>query len=150
MITIRPYDPQDRAACLAIMASNIPAFFAPEEKDEFAAFLDNAEHPYLVLEFKGQIVGCGGYMINQARMEAGLNWGMIHDAFHGRGLGRWLLNARLDAIRESGQVARVVIDTSQHSAPFFARFGFVETTITPNGYGPGLDQVDMTLALNTP
>lgn len=46
---IRPYAPEDRAACLALFDSNVPNFFAPHERAEFAAWLlDPSE--YFVLE----------------------------------------------------------------------------------------------------
>lgn len=40
-------------------------------------------------------------------------------------------------------VTQVALDTSQHTAPFYARPDFREVRRTPSGYGPGLDRVDM-------
>lgn len=51
--------------------------------------------------------------------------------------------ARLQALG----VTRAVLDTSQFTAPFYARLGFQEVRRTPNGYGPGLDRVDMVVDL---
>ena len=37
------------------------------------------------------------------------------------------------------------LHTTQHSAGFFARFGFETQQITQDGYGSGMDRYDMTL-----
>ena len=39
------------------------------------------------------------------------------------------------------------ISTSQKTAPFFARFGAVIGKVTEDGWGPGLDRVEMTLPI---
>lgn len=36
---VRPFRPEDAPACLAIFHSNVPPFFLPSERNEFAAFL---------------------------------------------------------------------------------------------------------------
>lgn len=59
-----------------------------------------------------------------------------------QGYGSQLLRFRLERLRALG-AREVHLDTSQHSAPFFARFGFREVRRVPGGYGPGLDRVDM-------
>lgn len=46
-----------------------------------------------------------------------------------------------------GPAERIIIDTSQHSQSFFARFGFQQTCFTPDYYAPGLHRVDMELEL---
>jgi len=46
---LRPYTAADRAACLAVFDSNVPASFAPDERAAFAAYLDGAGARYLVL-----------------------------------------------------------------------------------------------------
>jgi len=44
-------------------------------------------------------------------------------------------------------VRRIRLDTSQHSAPFYARQGFTVTQRTPDGFAPGMDEIKMTLDL---
>jgi hypothetical protein len=39
------------------------------------------------------------------------------------------------------------VAASQHSAPFFARFGARELARTDDGWGPGMHRVDMELPL---
>ena len=67
---------------------------------------------------------------------------MVHPARQRQGHGRTLAQARLDRLRALG-ITHATLDTSQHTAPFYARLGFREVKRTPDGYGPGLHRVDM-------
>lgn len=59
--------------------------------------------------------------------------------------GNRLLSARLEAVRLMPNIQRVVLDTSQHTQAFYARFGFVAQHVVRDGYGAGLDRWDMAL-----
>ena len=147
-VSVRPYAPQDRMACLAIFDGNTPDYFGPSERTEFAAFLDAASVNYLVLETAtGVIVGCGGYYVKSSGGVAGLAWGMVDRAWHKRGLGRVLLDARLALLRRFPDAALVRVNTSQHSRGFFERCGFRAVRVVPDGYAPGIDRVESELAL---
>ncbi|WOB50325.1 GNAT family N-acetyltransferase [Xanthomonas hydrangeae] len=76
---------------------------------------------------------------------ASLCWGMVHPTLHRQGLGTDLLLARLEALRLTPNIQRVVLDTSQHTQAFYARFGFVAQHVVRDGYGAGLDRWDMAL-----
>jgi hypothetical protein len=138
----------DQPACLATFDSNTPDFFAVHERAEFAAFLGWVTDPYfVVIDPAGRPIACGGYFTPSPAV-AVLIWGMVHRDHHRQGIGRFLLIERLQRICQKPEVTAVKIDTSQHSAPFFAQFGFVADKITPDGFGPGLDTVVMILELN--
>jgi len=146
----RPYLPGDLSACLAIFDSNVPTFFAPAERDEFRAFLggiDAGDRPYLVLTRAGVVIACGGLVVGADRHRAGLAWGMVDRAFHGRGLGTCLTQARLELARAIPDLAELTLATSQHTRGFYEGFGFVATKVTPDGFAAGLDRWDMTLRL---
>ncbi len=67
-MNFRPYTTDDYAACLAIFDSNVPMFFAPEERAEFSAFPGKPQGAYFVLVDDGGgglwrvavIAKCGG------------------------------------------------------------------------------------------
>lgn len=148
-LCVRRYQGADQAACLTIFDGLVPQFFAPEERAEFAEFLgDRAQGvaPYLVLLHAGQVVACGGYALRGAR--ARLTWGMVAREVQGTGLGRALTAARLDILRALPDVEAVEIETSQHAAGFYQSFGFEVVRVLADGFGPGLDQWEMTLALD--
>ena len=101
-IVCRPYIFNDRSACLAIFDSNVPTFFAPEERADFCEFLGgiNAEdRPYLVLTCQGSVIACGGLNAMTETRQAVLAWGMVERALHGQGLGTRLTRARLALAR---------------------------------------------------
>ncbi|HEX2080597.1 MAG TPA: GNAT family N-acetyltransferase [Longimicrobium sp.] len=143
---VREYTRADRDACLAVFDSNVPAYFVAAEREAFAAFLDGLPGPYLVVEDgAGAIVGCGGYAIAPETRTADLCWGMVARGRHGTGLGRLLLDARLDGIRADPRVDAVALNTSQHTRGFYERRGFVTERVVPDGFAPGLDRCDMRL-----
>ncbi|MGE4411509.1 MAG: GNAT family N-acetyltransferase [Sphingobium sp.] len=146
---IRAYEMQDKQACLALFDSNVPRFFAPSERNDFARFLEKAAFAcaYRVIERAGRLAGCGGLAIETDGVTATLCWGMIDNALHRQGLGRLLTEIRLREARETPGIRYVRVNTSQHTRDFYARFGFVTEKVTPDGYGPGLDRWDMALPL---
>jgi GNAT superfamily N-acetyltransferase len=147
-VSVRPYTPQDRVACLAIFDGNTPDYFAPFERTEFAAYLDTASVNYLVLETTtGVIIGCGGYYVKSTGGVAGLAWGMVDRVWHKRGFGRVLLEARLALLRRSPDAELVRVNTSQSSLGFFERCGFRVVRVVPSGYAPGIDRVESELGL---
>ncbi|WP_343701056.1 GNAT family N-acetyltransferase [Chitinophaga sp.] len=153
---IRPYLPADKAACLEAFESNMPRFFAPDELADYAGWLDElavrenneitngAEH-YYVMEENGAITGCGGFSVNLQKQEAFMAWGFITNALHKKGLGKALFLYRLHKIREICPACTIILDTTQHSYPFFEKLGFHTVRITKDSYGPGLDRYDMML-----
>jgi N-acetylglutamate synthase-like GNAT family acetyltransferase len=132
---IRLFSPRDRDACLSIFDSNAPPFFAPSERPDFAAFLERANDRYVVVEDAETIVACGGW--GWRERVAILCWGMVRRDRHRAGIGTLLLEHRLNAIAK-GDFDSIEITTSQHSAPFFSRAGFVEVEVTPDHFAPGL------------
>lgn len=136
---IRGYVPADGEACLAIFDSNTPTFFDARERDDFAQFLERQRERYVVLEDEtGRVVACGGWgwRSDEPRI-ALLCWGMVHRDHHRVGIGSVLLAHRLDEIAK-GDFEAIEIVTSQHSAPFFSRAGFVDVEVTLDHFAPGL------------
>lgn len=147
-MNLRSYQTADYAGCLALFDSNVPKFFAPHERAEFAEFLVKSADPYfVVVDQQGGIMGCGGYYLNRDRAAAGLTWGMVDSRLHRQGVGRFLLLARLYRIAQEPAITTVFINTSQHSYGFFAKVGFVVAAIIENGFAEGLDEYKMVLQL---
>lgn len=148
---VRPYCPGDFAACLALFDGNVPQFFAAREREEFVGFLrDHGDLPYLVIEQGGAVVACGGFEVRDGPdglKRGSLTWGMVARERQGQGLGRVLTAARLDALRAVPGVEVVGIETSQHTAGFYAGFGFKAVHVAQDGFGSGIDRWEMTLAL---
>ena len=146
----RAFRREDAAGCLAVFDSNLPDFFSEAERAPFAAFLEALPGPYLVLEDEaGSVVGCGGYAIEEDGRTAALCWGMVMRSLHGSGLGRLLVEERLDRIRQEERATAAILNTSQHTRAFYERFGFVTERVIPDGFGPGLHRCDLRLLLSS-
>lgn len=142
----RAYRFEDREACLAVFASNVPRFFHDGEAQAFAGFLDGEAERYRVVLEGEAIVGCGGFALSDDGRQASLCWGMLRRDRHGQGIGAQLLRARLQAIATTPAVS-VRLVTSQHTAGFYRRFGFEVQSVKTDGIAPGLDAVEMRLSL---
>jgi predicted GNAT family N-acyltransferase len=153
-ITIRDYQPGDRAACIEIFNSNVPKFFTTEELTYFETWLNGqdagevaysnarAEY-YYVAELEGKIVGCGGFYIAREEHVARMAWGMVENSLHKNGYGKELLAYRFKAIEKLYPECEISLDTSQHSYQFFEKSGFVTTKVQKDFYTLGMDRYDM-------
>ncbi len=139
-LVLQPYAEADRAAVLALFDANVPSYFAADERDWLEDSLDDLDGPAFLVTVDGEAAAFGGYEVWDYYDKALLVWGMAHPRFHGRGLGRWLLAARLALIGEETPPTRwVTVDTSPKIAPFFLSQGFETAGLWPHGYRAGGD-----------
>lgn len=140
---LRAYTAADEAACLALFELNTPDFFAPSEREDYAAFLRTAPGEYRVCVEGAQVVGAFG-VFRRTADEGGLHWILIDPRRQGEGLGSWMMSDVMRQCREL-RVQRLHIAASHKSAPFFARFGARALRETADGWGPGMHRIDMEL-----
>ncbi|GLP97588.1 GNAT family N-acetyltransferase [Paraferrimonas sedimenticola] len=143
-LTFKPYTQAQLAGCMALFDSNMPKYFAPEERDEFEDFLKRFAEPdgYLTLWNDEQLIGCGGIAAKQDYVV--LAWGMIDSKRHGKGYGRSLTEQRLVQAQQQFPEKEVQIETSQHSQGFYQKMGFHVTRVEADGFAKGIDLVAMT------
>jgi N-acetylglutamate synthase-like GNAT family acetyltransferase len=144
-ITFRPYRNADRQACTSIFDANCPEFFAPNERQEYEEFLERVSGDYEVCEVDGKILGAFGLFDDGENMKT-LNWILLDPQTQGIGVGSTIME-RVIQLSRTSQTRVVKIAASHKSAPFFARFGASTTSLTKNGWGPGMDRLDMELPL---
>jgi GNAT superfamily N-acetyltransferase len=132
---IRPYEPRDRDACLAIFDSLTPAFLDTSARPHFEAWLDDPSGPFFVLEHDDVRVGCGGYTVDAT--EATLHWGMVRADCQGKGIGRFLLMYRVREIGRTGNVAMILAHSPAPSVGFFEKQGFRANGISIPSSLPG-------------
>jgi hypothetical protein len=146
-MVIREFQPGDSAGCLAVFDSNTPTYFRPHEREDYEQFLSQLPGPYLVVvSDAGEVLACGGYG-RDSDTTAVLTYGMVRADRHGQSLGTRLLEERLRRITTESDVPRVIVNTTQLTEGFFARFGFQTEAVTPDRYAPGLHGVRMSLQL---
>ena len=139
----RPFSRADAEACLAIFDANCPACFAPNERADYENFLEASPEGYEICEVAGRIVAAFGLM-HDDRYGKRLNWIMLDPDSKGVGLGSKIMK-RVVSLGRASQSPLIRIAASDKSAPFFAKFGAVAKEHTQNGWGPGMDRVDMEL-----
>ena len=122
-------------------------YFRDHELEEFLTFLDAAECPYFVVTAGTDVLGCGGFAICPGDHRADLCWGMVDARAHRKGVGAYLLFARLNGIAAHAEVKRVRLGTSQLTDGFFRKYGFCVQSQTADGIADGLDDVEMQLEL---
>lgn len=145
MTTIEIYTTKYKEECLAVFKSNMPKYFLLEEFNDFDKWLDEQafDNRYFVCLQQGKVVGCGGYFYDNDRKKVGLSWGMVDAKLHGTGIGSVLTKFRIEKMQNELPNEIYMIDTSQHTAKFYEKMGFVIKEITPNGFGEGLDKYYM-------
>src|SRR5690348_12065716 len=82
-----PYQEAHFAGCLALFDANCPVFFAPNERADYAEFLNKKLNGYFVSVIDNEIRGAFGLINENAPGRHRLNWIMIHPNQHGNGLG---------------------------------------------------------------
>jgi GNAT superfamily N-acetyltransferase len=140
---VLPFAQQHADACLALFDANCPAAFHPGERADFVAFLAAPAYPYFVMVHDDEVVACGGFRRIEGSPAARLHWGMVRPDLQRQGLGRYLLLYR---IREIGKIPGIQIvecGTTPLSAPFFEKQGFYPISIEKDGWGPGMDRIEM-------
>ncbi len=144
-VTFRSYLPADKDACLQLFDANCPEFFAPNERTDYESFLDANPNTYELCIGEGPVVGAFGLMGHSAHTRD-LNWILLDPSSQGLGIGAKIMERVVFNASESG-VRVIRIAASHKSAPFFAKFGANEVSVTPNGWGRDMHRVDMKLRL---
>ncbi len=153
-MNIRRYQKEDHVACMEIMKSNTPKFFAMDEVTLFKEWLVAQEKGtlaysvsekeyYFVLEDNNNILGCAGYLLVDNTNEIYLSWGMVDHRFQKLGYGKKLLEYRIKSISQNFPDKKITLATTQNIAPFFEKYGFKTTNIKPKFYSESLDRYEM-------
>lgn len=137
-MTIRPYISDDKDALMNLFRLNTPDFFSPSEEAEFAHFLDQPVEHYYVVELNSLIVGCGGFAFDDPHTGV-ICWDMIHPDYHGKGIGKALLQYRIDEIRKFHDIHYIVVRTSQLVYRFYEKSGFELKQVVKDYWAKGYD-----------
>jgi GNAT superfamily N-acetyltransferase len=141
-----PYQPEYFEKCLTLFDANCPESFAPNERDDYAEFLNQVPTGYLVSLHEDQVIGAFGLIQENTEDRRRLNWIMIDSSRQGAGFGRAMMEYVL-AQSKILNVQFVDIAASHKSAAFFERFGAKGVKYTEHGWGPGMHRLDMELEL---
>ena len=141
--TIRPYQPTDKPAVLQLLRLNTPAYFSSEEEADFIFYLDHELQDYFVVTLPGKVIGCGG--INYCGKTGKISWDMLHPDYQNQGIGRQLLQFRIDALKANPEIELITVRTSQLAYRFYQKAGFKLIRIEKNYWADGFDLYEMEL-----
>ncbi len=142
-VSFRAYSSNEKSACLDIFDTNCPAYFATNERQDYADYLDSNPEGYEVCLLNGDVVGAFGLSSRTSDIQ-GLNWILISSNYRGKGLGHQFMLRAMNKAEQLG-AKQIKIAASHLSAPFFARYGATEVTNIPDGWGKGMHRIDMDL-----
>jgi len=139
----RKYKPSDKSEVISLFRLNTPTFFSPEEEEELIIYLDQFSQHYFILEWQGNIIGCGGINLSTDLTGARISWDFFHPDHQGKGLGTTLLNFRLERIKEFKTVKTITVRTSQLAYLFYEKRGFSLKEIIKDFWATGFDMYRM-------
>ncbi len=150
MVSIKPYLPTHKPFLVNIFNTNVPKYFAEEELPLFSEFLDRMDCPYFIILKNDVIMGSGGIALCEPKefikeQHVAMCWGMIDNSFHKQGYGKELLEYRINLAKEMYPSTKIALGTTQHSHPFFEKFGFKTLYFKKNYWAKGLDLYHMEL-----
>ena len=144
-IIFRPYSSTDKSVCLGLFDANCPEFFAPNERVDYAEFLDANPFDYELCLTEDKVAGAFG-LSEHGLQQKSLNWILLNPRSQGLGIGPVIMS-RISAVALDSGASLINIAASHKSSPFFAKFGAIEIATIDNGWGSGMHRVDMELRL---
>lgn len=144
---IRPYTPADKEQLLYLLRLNTPAYFAAAEERDFAEYLEKHLEAYFVVEKGGKLIGAGGINYFPEDGVARISWDVIHPNFQGKGVGRQLLQHRINLIRQMPGIHLVIVRTTQLVYRFYEKAGFALEKTEKDFWAKDLDLYQLQLPL---
>lgn len=138
-ITIRPYQKSDKNALIELLKQNVPTYFAESEIEDFRTYLEHQLEQYFVAEIDQTIVGAGGINFDIPQNIAKISWDFIATDFHGKGIGKKLLEYRLTYIKSLSHIHLISVRTSQLAYLFYQKNGFILKEVIKDYWAEGFD-----------
>ncbi len=142
-IHIRPYHVDDKKSLLALLGLLVPTYFAEEEIADLDRYLDQEIELYFVAELHGRIVAAAGINFEKEAGIGKLSWDFVHPEEQGKGIGKKMLQHRLEILKSMGDIQIISVRTSQLAFQFYEKNGFEIVDIRNDYWAPGFDMYKM-------
>jgi ribosomal protein S18 acetylase RimI-like enzyme len=136
---IRTYSSADKIQLMDLMRLNTPNYFAESEILDLDHYLDHELELYYVVELNSVLVGGGGINFDNSQKQAKISWDIIHPDFQGQGIGKRLLEYRLEIIKKIDDIDQIIVRTSQLTTGFYQKNGFELLEIKKDYWAKGFD-----------
>ena len=136
---IRRYHISDTRHLIDLLDQNTPDFFAPLEKAAYVSYLQNKIDDYFVYEINDTIVGCGGINYEIENKTARISWDIIHPEYQRKGIGKKLVDHRIQHIKNKKYIDIIIVRTSQMAFPFYKKLGFKLESVKEDFWAKGFD-----------
>ncbi|CAZ98331.1 GNAT family N-acetyltransferase [Zobellia galactanivorans] len=140
---IRKYSNKDKPKIIELLRKNTPAFFAPSEEADLSNYLDREVEDYFVYEENAVIIGAGGINYFPKLRLARISWDIINPNFQGKGVGRTLIQHRLDHLKGIENMDSIVVRTTQLAHKFYEKMGFELEKTEKDFWAKGFDLYQM-------
>jgi len=140
---IRPYQVNDKKSLLALLGLLVPTYFAEEEIADLDRYLDQEIELYFVAELHGKIVAAAGINFEKEAGTGKLSWDFVHPEEQDKGIGKKMLQHRLDILKSMVDIHMISVRTSQLAFQFYEKNGFEIVDIRKDYWAPGFDMYKM-------
>jgi ribosomal-protein-alanine N-acetyltransferase len=146
-LIIRDYNHLDKSAVLRLLQLNTPSYFAKSEENDLVNYLDYEIDKYFIVESNNELIGSGGINFKQIddKKIGIISWDIIHPNYQGKGIGRKLLEYRLEILKNDHSLTEIIVRTSQHVFKFYENSGFTLKEVVYDYWSEGYDLYAMQL-----
>lgn len=122
-----------------------PDFFDASERSDYRHYLRTKKEDYYIVLNNAICVAAGGINYESEHKKAFISWDIVHPDFHGKGIGRKLMQHRLKRIHSHSNAEQIIVRTSQLVYPFYEKQGFVLEKMVKDFWAAGFDLYQMSL-----
>lgn len=144
---IRAYKIEDKEQLIRLLQKNIPNYFHPSEELEYTNYLEKEIEDYFVFEEDGVPIGAGGINYQLEINTAYISWDLIDPKYHGKGLGKQLVQYRINHIKRNPSIATITVRTSQLTYLFYEKMGFQLKVTKKDFWAKGFDLYHMEIQI---
>ena len=94
-------------------------------------------------EDKSNVLGCGGINFKENGAIGLLSWDFLHPQVQRMGIGKALLNHRINILKSMSDVKKIKVRTSQHAYTFYEKGGFELIEKVKDYWAVGFDLYSM-------
>lgn len=145
---IRAYSDKDKNKAIALLQLNTPAYFHASEQQDYEAYLEHEVEDYFVFEDGTEIIGVGGINYFPEERTARISWDMIAPNHHGKGVGKQLLEHRINHVKENKAIDTIVVRTTQLAYRFYEKAGFILEETKKDYWADGFDLYLMKMTID--